>query len=106
MRATRRYLCLYSHLWIGTLFVLGTISECPCTAKAVDEIWFSTSSTVPGSPGSISVNYNLLASQTLYVWVTSNVSDEITPPVTGYTNFTLNGQTFAVPNSSAAIAVN
>jgi PEP-CTERM motif len=70
-----------------------------------DAIFFSTSSSVPGTPGDINVTYNTLASQTLYVWITSTLADEITPPITGYTDVTINGVVNHVPFSFSSISL-
>jgi PEP-CTERM motif len=106
MRSCRQVQFLCLRLWVGISVVMGVIAVCAPSAQAVDEIWFSTSSTVPGSPGNITVNYNSLGSQTLYVWITSNVADEVTPPILGYTDIVLNGVTNHIPNSSAGLSVN
>lgn len=81
------------------------ISATSQAAKAVDEIWFSTSSTVPGTPGNTTATFNSLGSQTLYVWLTSNVNDEISP-TPGYTDVVINGVTNHVPHSSATMGLN
>jgi hypothetical protein len=106
MRSGRSYVSSYLRFWSGIFLALGIFASQGPSAKAVDEIWFSTSSTVPGSPGDITANYNSLGSQNLYVWLTSNPSDEITPPIPGYTDVVINGMVNHVPNSAAAIAVN
>jgi Dockerin type I domain/PEP-CTERM motif len=79
---------------VATLIVLTLGSS----AWAADSIFLSTSNTNP-TAGSAATFHSITgtgANRTLYVWVTSNTGDDITPPDTGFTN--------GIANSAAAIA--
>jgi Dockerin type I domain/PEP-CTERM motif len=79
---------------VATVTVLALASS----AWAASTITFSTSNTNPTAGAS--PTYNAIsgtgANKTLYVWVTSDPGNDITPPDTGFTS--------QIPNSAAGIA--